>query len=116
MANPNWQKGMKSPNPSGRKPRQVEEKYLKKLQTVVKLKDWVEIILKAIEQAKEGDEKARRWISDYMLGKPAQSLDITSDGEPLSNQSVNLNELSNDDLNRLAEILRNGQAADISGG
>jgi hypothetical protein len=35
---------------------------------------WGKIVEKAIEQAEEGDEKARQWLSDYALPKPGTKL------------------------------------------
>ena len=67
-----------SGNPRGRPIDQF--KYQKKIDTATTLKDWREIIEKAIEQAKRGDAKARQWLSDYLLGKPIQSINMEQDG------------------------------------
>lgn len=72
----------KSGNPGGRPINQT--KYLKKIDTAMKITDWREIVKKAIEQAKRGDPKARQWLSDYLMGKPQQIIDITTDGEKLN--------------------------------
>jgi len=71
-----------SGNPSGRP---IDSfKYLKKIDTTLSLKEWREIVVKAIEQAKRGDAKARQWLSDYLLGKPTQRQEITgADGSKL---------------------------------
>jgi len=66
-----------SGNPGGRPIDQ--SKYLKKIDTAITFKEWRCIILKAIEQAKRGDAKARQWLSDYLLGKAPQALNITGD-------------------------------------
>lgn len=68
-----------SGNPGGRPIDQT--KYLKKIDTTLSLKEWRVIILKAIEQAKRGDSRARQWLSDYVVGKPIQSIDLEHDGE-----------------------------------
>lgn len=68
-----------SGNPAGRPKRSVEEKYLKKISSSVTLTEWREIVKKAVEQAKRGDAKARQWLSDYLVGKPVQGVDLTSD-------------------------------------
>jgi len=60
----------------GRPARDKEEKYLKKLSTRCTLKEWQAIVDRAIAQAKAGNPKARQWLSDYLLGKPAQELKI----------------------------------------
>lgn len=75
-----FRKGV-SGNPGGRPIDQT--KYQKKIDTTMSLKEWRSIILKAIEQAKRGDAKARQWLSDYLAGKPSQGLDITTGGEKL---------------------------------
>jgi hypothetical protein len=64
-----------SGNPGGKPLDQT--KYLKKIDTTMSLKEWRAIVLKAIEQAKRGDPKARQWLSDYLLGKPTQRQEIT---------------------------------------
>jgi len=67
-----------SGNPGGRPVNQ--SKYLKKIDTSMRLKDWAEIIKKAIEQAKRGDHKAREWLSNYLVGKPIQGINLEQDG------------------------------------
>ena len=64
-----------SGNPGGKPLDQT--KYLKKLDTTMTLKEWRDIVVKAIEQAKRGDSRARQWLSDYLLGKPTQRQEIT---------------------------------------
>jgi hypothetical protein len=64
-----------SGNPGGKPLNQT--KYLKKLDTTMTLKEWRDIVVKAIEQAKRGDSRARQWLSDYLLGKPTQRQEIT---------------------------------------
>jgi len=49
----------------------------------VSLKDWREIIKKAVEQAKRGDQQARKFLAEYLIGPPQQRLDVTSGGEKL---------------------------------
>lgn len=47
----------------------------------VKKADWDMITDTAISRAKAGDNQARQWLSDYLMGKPAQQLtvDVVSD-------------------------------------
>jgi hypothetical protein len=40
------------------------------LNEAVPLSVWQEIVGKAVEQAREGDHKARAWLANYLLGKP----------------------------------------------
>ena len=44
-------------------------------------KDWKGIIQKAVEQALAGDEKARKFLADYLLGKPTQNVNMRSEGD-----------------------------------
>lgn len=47
-------------------------------------KSWVPIVEKAIAQASDGNQAARDWLSNYAVGKPAQTLELTGkDGENL---------------------------------
>ena len=67
----------------GRQSRKTEEKYLCALRECTKTKDWKAICNRAIIDAKKGDRSARQWLSDYLLGKPQQFVDVTSGGEQL---------------------------------
>ncbi len=67
----------------GRKPRRTEDQYLKATVDSITLADWKEIVEKAAAQAKRGDSRARQWLSDYLLGKPQQKIDVTSADQPL---------------------------------
>jgi len=75
-----WEPGQ-SGNPKGRPPKSKEEKFFKTTLSAVTLRDWREIVKKAVEQAKRGNPAARKWLSDYLLGPPQQRLDVTSLGE-----------------------------------
>lgn len=68
----------------GRPNRATEVRYLAMLSKVVTLDDWQAICEKARQQALEGDDKARRWIGEYLMGGRAQiplanahAIDIT---------------------------------------
>lgn len=62
---------------AGRKPREVEASYLRSMQKAVTEDDWIEIVTKAVTQAKRGDNAARKWLSDYLLGTPVNRTEIT---------------------------------------
>jgi hypothetical protein len=34
------------------------------------MESWRAIIAKAVEQARDGDAKARKWLSNHLVGKP----------------------------------------------
>lgn len=74
---------MASPNPAGRPRREIEEKYLLVFRRAVKPKDWREVIDRALEQAKMGDKDARKFLAEYLVGKPTEyvAADLTSGGE-----------------------------------
>ena len=67
-------------NPNGRPKKAREERYLEITRTACTFKDWRVIIAKAVEQAKEGDSQARKWLSDYLLGPPAQRHELAGEG------------------------------------
>jgi len=52
----------------GRPTRRAEEEYLVALTDAVTLADWKKIVIKAVEDAKEGDHQARQWIGRYLIG------------------------------------------------
>jgi hypothetical protein len=50
----------------------------------VTLADWRKIVDTAVSRAKAGDDKARKWLSDYLMGPPVQRSEISGrDGEPI---------------------------------
>jgi len=74
-------KGHQVSKGKGRPRRSIEEKYLKWMSARVKKADWDMITDTAIARAKSGDNVARQWLSDYLIGKPQQQLqvDVISD-------------------------------------
>lgn len=66
-----------SGNPTGRPPLEKEEKYYRVMTTAVTLKDWREIVKKAVEQAKRGNHQARKFLADYIIGPPVERKEIT---------------------------------------
>jgi hypothetical protein len=85
--NGRWLKGH-SGNPNGRPKKEREERYYEILMTACTFKDWRAIIKVAVEQAKDGDAQARKWLSDYLIGPAPQEIkgDIVlkwpEDGDP----------------------------------
>jgi len=59
---------------AGRPTRIKEEAYLKLMISAVEANDWLAITMKAVEQAKAGDHKARTWLSNYLIGVPVQRI------------------------------------------
>ena len=77
MANRNpknqWPKGV-SGNPKGRPKRAFERAYLDATIGSVSLADWSDIIGKAVEQARDGDDRARNFLAKYLM--PEQALKL----------------------------------------
>jgi len=94
--NGRWIKGSTG-NPTGRSPRQREERYYQIMMTVVTFADWERIIAKAVEQAKHGDAQARKWLSDYIVGTPDQKLDVTSGGKEITLKVVYMERKNNNE-------------------
>lgn len=83
MGDPQWQPGQ-SGNPKGRPRDPKTVRYHQILMTRCTLKDWKAIVDKAIEQAKDGNAAARRWLSGYVIGSPRQQVELTGpDGTPV---------------------------------
>lgn len=59
-------------NPSGRAPKEREERYYEITMSSVTYEDWRAIVIKAKDQAKKGDASARKWLADYLIGPPVQ--------------------------------------------
>lgn len=95
MANPNWVKGMKSPNPQGR--RKENREFLDELKA-----EGSEDAKKALmEKSKEGEPWAVSLVLAYCWGKPSEAqFDITS--------------VSDDEL--AAEIFRRGSGREMEPG
>ena len=71
-------------NPTGRAPREREERYYAILMQTVTFADWERIIQKAVEHAKKGDTAARKFLADYLIGPPVERKEFTGkDGEPI---------------------------------
>jgi hypothetical protein len=64
---------------AGRKPKAIEEQYLEAFRASVSPDDWQAIIKRAVNDAKQGDAQARKFIADYMIGQPVQRQEIKVD-------------------------------------
>ena len=72
-----WVKGQ-SGNPNGRPKKKREERYLEITLNTVTFADWKEIIKKAAEQARRGDKDARKFLAEYLLGKPEDNVTLNT--------------------------------------
>lgn len=67
----------------GRRPgTQVEMRiqYLSRLVETVPLERWQKVCEKAIDQAEEGDARARMFLANYLVGKPVTQVEISGPG------------------------------------
>ena len=71
-----------NPGGPGRPRKEREDKFYEVAISAVTLKDWKEVILRAVAQAKRGDTAARKFLADYLMGTPIQKIaPVTPDGE-----------------------------------
>lgn len=63
-----------SGNPKGRPKKPREQRYYEITLTTCTFEDWQAIVQRAIADAKKGDQAARKWLSDYLIGVPEQPL------------------------------------------
>lgn len=66
--NGTFAQGNKAAVGHGRPARRIEASYLVSMTKAVSEDDWQAIVQKAVEQAKDGDYKARDWLGHYLLG------------------------------------------------
>ena len=66
----------------GRPKRHIEVEYMTSMLSVCTLSEWEEIVRQAVTLAKEGDHKARDWLTSHVLGpsgaKPATYTELSS--------------------------------------
>jgi hypothetical protein len=79
MPNPTGKGGFQkgnagNPNATGRPRRQVERDYLRATLGAVPLKRWVKVVRQALDQAEQGDPKAREWLGKMLLGSDPLAL------------------------------------------
>src|SRR3954452_16912219 len=70
-----------NPGGPGRPRRAVERDYLAALSEAVTLAEWQEIVRSAVLAAKQGDGKARDWLTRYLLGEKPPPLTELAAGE-----------------------------------
>jgi hypothetical protein len=58
----------------GRPPRAKEHDYLTIMLNIVTPKRWANIVAKATDQAERGDQQARKWLADYIVGEPEHNV------------------------------------------
>lgn len=68
-------KGTACPNPKGAARAHTKEYYDALMKTVTIAK-WRKIVRMAVLQAQEGDWRARKWIAEYLIGKPPTRMEV----------------------------------------
>lgn len=66
------------PGGPGRPSRVVERAYLDATIGSVSLEDWSAIVARAVEQARDGDDRARAFLAKYLLPAPGAAPDEPS--------------------------------------
>jgi len=97
----------------------VAHRYLKSLQNTVSEEEWVQISRKAVEQAKEGDRYARKWLSDYLLGPPPTEKDVQPPMVDARSVTLDASKLTGDQLRsaiELAKAINTRSGVDEEGG
>jgi hypothetical protein len=82
----------------GRPPRQTEREYLRAMMAACTPEDWEEIVERTVQDAKEGDPKAREWLARYLVGMPTVLT-------PMPSELAVEDEVGHDPLRRAAEHL-----------
>jgi hypothetical protein len=71
----------------GRPRKKVERRYLQSLIGCVPLRRWRQVVCKALEDAEQGDAKARDWLSRHLVGsEPLLMLELADRLEQLEEQ------------------------------
>jgi hypothetical protein len=66
------------PGPGRPKVTHSRSDYLVRLHDKMPMQTWDAILDKAIEQALEGDARARDWLTGYLVGRPLQAVELSS--------------------------------------
>jgi hypothetical protein len=73
----------------GRPRKDREVRFYEITLSAVTFDDWREIVERAVQDAKRGDQAARKWLADYLIGTPEQRVDVTSNGNTIFVEYVN---------------------------
>ena len=117
-------KGGPRPNSGGARPgagrksdetRQYQEAMRRAFEEAVTPEAWRAIIATAIEQAKQGDDRARAWLSPWIVGKVPD--EVRHSGSVGVTHRPDLSTLSDQELDALDHILgKTATTRDGSGG
>lgn len=65
-----------NPGSPGRPKKETERVYLDVLKSELTPALFAQIVRRAVNDAKNGGSEARRWLSDYALGRPPQIVEL----------------------------------------
>lgn len=85
-----------NPGGPGRPKRETERAYLDAIIAECPPETWRKIAGKAVEDALDGDSKAREWLSHYVVGKPQQSAPTLK--EMAIDAEAGVNEIRDSDI------------------
>jgi hypothetical protein len=93
-----------NPGGPGRPSKAREQTILQIGRAIVTLERWKDIFEKAYQDATKEEnglarDKARRFLAEYFIGKPAQTIRVQSDGSPDLDEYA---DLSDDELRAIA--------------
>lgn len=90
----------------GRPRRVIERDYLCALSDAVSLDDWREVVQAALIAAKEGDPRARDWLTRYLIGESPLSLTALAadDFAAEENPALDWSQATVEDLRYLKEL------------
>lgn len=91
----------------GRPARATEERFMVRLTEKLTMEDWDEIVARAVQDAKQGDKDARKWLAEHVLGKPTSAAPTASQAhermDALDNPAASIVQVSRRD-----EIIKEG--------
>jgi hypothetical protein len=88
----------------GRPRREVERAYLDILRQGVSASDAKAIVAQAVKDAVGGDNVARKWLFDYLIGAPVQQVAPTDPSGENEYGAINYDRFSAEDLAKLEAI------------
>jgi hypothetical protein len=77
------------PGLGGRPRRAADPDYLVVLNESVSMDRWRRIVARALDEAEDGDARAREWLSGYLIGKPVAAVTVSGpEGGPLEVNAI----------------------------
>jgi hypothetical protein len=98
-------------NPGGPgRPRKPAE-YVAITRELVTPAVWSRIVCAAIERAARGDSTARSWLSEYLIGRPPQSVHISSEATEYDAALAQYEQMTDDELRAI--IAKVGEVGEV---